>query len=314
MNMSMIRHNRRQRLLGAIALICGLALAMPAYAQKRKKAPAPKKPEPTSMLWKVHSDGNFIYELGSVHVLGPESYPLAPAIESAISDAEAFTFETNLDSMLNSADAVMGEMFMRGMFTGDTTLSMVLPKGLYDSTAGRLKTAGMDIRLFESARPWVTAMILMGLELQEGELEAGLGIEAYVGERAAETAKPIASLESAQFQIGLFAGLSLDAQITFLRQSLAEGGEGTGELDAMIDAWERGDAEGLASILTKEMATDGEFYRKAITERNLNWMPYIEEKLKGRERHMIVVGAGHLVGEGGVIRMLERKGYRVEQL
>jgi uncharacterized protein YbaP (TraB family) len=36
--------------------------------------------------------------------------------------------------------------------------------------------------------------------------------------------------------------------------------------------------------------------------------------LKNNERCFIVVGAGHLVGKDGVVRLLQARGFKVEQL
>jgi uncharacterized protein YbaP (TraB family) len=36
--------------------------------------------------------------------------------------------------------------------------------------------------------------------------------------------------------------------------------------------------------------------------------------LKGKETHFVVVGAGHLVGEKGIVNLMEKKGYKVEQI
>jgi hypothetical protein len=40
----------------------------------------------------------------------------------------------------------------------------------------------------------------------------------------------------------------------------------------------------------------------------------IEEYLKEKGTYFVVVGAGHLVGEKGIIETLRKKGYQVEQL
>jgi uncharacterized protein YbaP (TraB family) len=40
----------------------------------------------------------------------------------------------------------------------------------------------------------------------------------------------------------------------------------------------------------------------------------IEEFLRTKETYFIVVGAGHLVGNKGIIEILRGKGYQVEQL
>jgi uncharacterized protein YbaP (TraB family) len=40
----------------------------------------------------------------------------------------------------------------------------------------------------------------------------------------------------------------------------------------------------------------------------------IEEYLKEKETFFVIVGAGHLVGNQGIIRLLKGKGFLVEQL
>ena len=50
------------------------------------------------------------------------------------------------------------------------------------------------------------------------------------------------------------------------------------------------------------------------TDRNRRWIPQIETMLAAPETTLVVVGAAHLVGRDGVVEMLRRKGYVVEQL
>jgi uncharacterized protein YbaP (TraB family) len=51
-----------------------------------------------------------------------------------------------------------------------------------------------------------------------------------------------------------------------------------------------------------------------LTQRNLNWVPKIEKILETDQIPMIVVGAAHLVGPDSVVGLLEKKGYKVEQM
>ena len=54
-------------------------------------------------------------------------------------------------------------------------------------------------------------------------------------------------------------------------------------------------------------------YQSLIVERNNNWMPQLEKCLARTTPCMVVVGAAHLVGPDGLLTLLQRKGYRVEQ-
>jgi hypothetical protein len=40
----------------------------------------------------------------------------------------------------------------------------------------------------------------------------------------------------------------------------------------------------------------------------------IEDFLKAKKTYFVIVGAGHLVGDQGIIEILKGKGYLVEQL
>ena len=49
-------------------------------------------------------------------------------------------------------------------------------------------------------------------------------------------------------------------------------------------------------------------------DRNRNWIPEIERLMGTDEIELVLFGALHLVGEDGVLAMLENRGYRIDQL
>ena len=62
------------------------------------------------------------------------------------------------------------------------------------------------------------------------------------------------------------------------------------------------------------MSHTASLYAAMVTNRNKSWIPKIEQMLKGKSDALIVVGAAHLVGKGGVVELLKAKGYSVEQM
>lgn len=79
----------RQRLILAGLLTCSL-LAGSASAQTGKK----------HFLWKVEGPkGGVVYLLGSMHVLTPDFYPLAPEIDKAFAASATLVEEVDLDEM-----------------------------------------------------------------------------------------------------------------------------------------------------------------------------------------------------------------------
>ena len=54
--------------------------------------------------------------------------------------------------------------------------------------------------------------------------------------------------------------------------------------------------------------------KKLLDDRNERWIEPLEKILNGDKAVMVVVGAGHLAGENSVVELLEKKGWKIEQL
>ena len=60
--------------------------------------------------------------------------------------------------------------------------------------------------------------------------------------------------------------------------------------------------------------TDADYEEALYTKRNLRMAESIDSLATAGEKAFIVVGAAHLVGSGdNVLRLLEKKGYRIRQ-
>ncbi|WP_298267048.1 TraB/GumN family protein [Geobacter sp.] len=102
-------------------------------------------------------------------------------------------------------------------------------------------------------------------------------------------------------------------QELFLISTMREGGE---KLDAAYRAWESGDAAALEEATLGELKRDPSLepvFEKLIFARNRAMAAAIERRMQGKGPVFVVVGAAHLVGPRGIVELLRRKGYRVEQ-
>jgi len=85
----------------------------------------------------------------------------------------------------------------------------------------------------------------------------------------------------------------------------------------LFEFWEKGDAEGMEELLFEDIGQEPAlepYYEVFLDQRNYNMMAEIEEYLADEYTYFIVVGAAHLVGEEGLLNLLEEAGYEVEQL
>ena len=124
-------------------------------------------------------------------------------------------------------------------------------------------------------------------------------------------------LENLDYQIDLLSKFSDEEQELFLRYTLKDLDILSRELDELTKAWISGDARGVESVMRRSMVEDeriSSVYDKLILERNRNMASKIDDFLRTKETYFVIVGAGHLVGDQGIIEILKRKGYLVEQL
>ena len=76
----------------------------------------------------------------------------------------------------------------------------------------------------------------------------------------------------------------------------------------MLAAWRAGNNSELAAELSDAYKQFPELYRVLVSERNERWLPQIRGYLNADHNVLVVVGALHLVGKGGLLDLLKNAG------
>src|SRR3569833_2516973 len=140
------------------------------------------------------------------------------------------------------------------------------------------------------------------------------GVEQQLTHDAQADGLPISGLETIDEQLGVLQGLSKSDQAKFLDMAVEEMHDVGSETQSVVSAWRSGDAAKLAALLSDEYKSFPNLYKALVTERNKRWVPQIEKLLHGSQDAFVVVGALHLVGDGGLLELLRRDGIKDEQL
>jgi uncharacterized protein YbaP (TraB family) len=262
-------------------------------------------------LWEIHGKHNTIYLLGSIHVLRPSDYPLAPAMLDAYSHAQALYMEVNLQEI--DSHSMQTELLASALLRDGKTLPGILGKQRYDHAAALARDVGVELSKFDQFAPWFAAEAISQLQLMQLGFQPQSGVEMYFLQRAKSDAKSVAGLETVHDQIALFDGLTLDAQAEYLLSSLEEARDLPKEVDSMVKAWNRGDTSWFEREMKSEFGRDPTLYQSVLVARNRKWIPKIEALLKGDKNYLIIVGTGHLVGAGSVIDLLKKDGIGATQ-
>jgi len=262
--------------------------------------------------WKASGKGGVIYLVGSIHVMTPDFYPLNPALEAAFKDADLLVEEVDMAEMLDPAAQM--KILSRGMLPGDQSLDKLLSPAtlaLVRKATGDLGAAGGPLMRF---KPWMLAVALQGMELQKAGFDPELGLDKHFYDAAIEAGKNVQGLETADYQISVFDGMTMEQQDRMLAQTLRELATELASVGKLADAWKIGDVPTVERIVQAELKAEPLIYQRLLVDRNKNWLPKIEALFGRSGRALVVVGAAHLVGPDGVVAMLRAKGYTVEQM
>ena len=269
----------------------------------------PKK----NFLWKIQSKTNSVYVLGSIHYLKKEMYPLNETIEKAFEQSDVLVVEANID---DTGKVDTQKLVESALYLDDETLEKHVSTQTYGLVKKELERLAVPLELIGKQKPWFLSLTLASLEIVKLGFDPNYGIDRYFLSKA-EGKKKILEMESFDYQINLFCQLTEKEQELLLLYTLKDIKVLEQVLDRLIQAWTSGDDKGLESIVTKSVTEDkrlAPIYDKFIYERNRNMASKIEDYLKTKETYLVIVGAGHLVGNQGIIEILKGKGFFVEQL
>ena len=265
-----------------------------------------------SPVWAIRGAHNTVYLAGSVHLLPAQDAALPPAFDRAYADSDKLVMELDL-GQLDPLQAA-GWMMEHGALPAGSTLRGVLGEPRYTRVSAAAADLGLSMEILDGQSPWVVGIELADLEYLHLGFDPQQGVEEQLVHRAQSDGKPTAGLETLPEELASLEALSREDQLRLLDQTLSELKEAPGEMQEVLGAWRRGDAARLASLLAREYRAFPALYRPLVTARNQRWLPQIEQLLHGERNCLVVVGALHLVGEGGLLELLRRDGFAPVQL
>jgi len=264
-----------------------------------------------SALWRIRGEHNVVYLLGSVHILPKSVYPLHPALERAFADSQQVAFEVDIGRATGGqVRQAFGEI---GTYPrGDDLSHHVSPLTLQ---IVKLACAQLGVS-YEKAKRFKASLLAELLTLRYTELagfQEEFGVDIYFYQRAKALNKPIFGLETVSDQANvLLQNVKKGEQhLLFTIGSLPEYKIA---LTEMVEAWRNGQVDVLDRFLNQDESNDPEMFYRMFAKRNARWLPQIERLTHENFNCLVIVGAGHLVGNHGLIETLRHRGYRIEQL
>jgi Uncharacterized protein conserved in bacteria len=277
---------------------------------------------PKCCVWRVTNAKAPFYLVGSVHALDRNDYPLPRPYELALKDARRLLFEFNP----NRAAEFDKKFAAAGKYPpGQDIRSKIDPKLLawlrenvspVNVDHNRLTKSRPRVADFDGSlgyKPWWIAQHLVDTR-NSSNMSTSHGLDDYLVGRARKTGQEIDGLESVDEHVAVLGGLPDRDSEFLLRDALNQSKSGAVEFTRMRSAWRKGDTAALwagDAHLRKEAP---QIAARFVDQRNIKWIPRIEAELKTGKPTAIVAGALHFSGPNSVIALLQKRGYKIEQL
>lgn len=273
------------------------------------------------LLWKVSGNGldRPSYVIGTHH-LAPLSVKDSIAnLQQAIDQTEQVYGEIVMDDANNPE--ILMKMQQAMMLPADTTLKSFYTQAQYDTIAAVVKNyMGVDLALFDKLKPaTITTQLSVALAMKSLKgFNPQEQLDTWFQTQARQAGKKVGSLETIDMQINvLYNSQTLMRQALLLYCTATHIEQGVDQSLRMNQAYMKQDLDELLAIIEEKMgdACDStpEEISTLIYGRNANWACQFPSIMK-QSPTLFVVGAGHLPGPQGLLKLLQKQGYTVEAM
>lgn len=258
-----------------------------------------------SLLWKITGNGlkEASYLYGTIHITCDEKLP--PKAIKAMDETKQLYLELDMDDP-TLQQSMMGGMMMK---EGKTLTSLSSAEDFKVLDDFLKKQLGYSAQMFNTIKPFMISAMLYP-KLIECEMKS---VEGSLMTLSKEQKEEILGLETVQEQLAVFDAIPYEVQMNELVKTAKSNlGNDKTEMDLMLKTYKSEDITAMVTMMKQsENEITSKFEEVLLTERNKKWIPKIETIAKETPT-FFGVGAGHLGGENGVIKLLRKAGYKVE--
>ena len=265
------------------------------------------------LVWKISGNGiqKPSYILGTHHGCPFNYCDSIPGLMKAFDKVDNIIGEINMIEFSEMSPERMQKMQAMMMMPADTSLlSLFSTEEAAKVNEWLGKKMGASLEMLSVMKPMTIMVRVQNKEMMEviPEIATMTTIDKYMQTLGQRKGKTIGELETADYQMELLYGNSLEEQADALLEMI-DHGDSKGLLQQLTNAYKSQNLDTLWKVFQEQMT--GYEYDAIVKVRNLNWEKQIKELLP-KQSTLFVVGAGHLPGESGMINLLREAGYKVK--
>lgn len=260
-----------------------------------------------SLLQKISGNGlkKPSYLLGTIHITNEDTIPVFEKAKNVLPKCKIFALEIKMDNPL-SLLGLLDQM----KIPNNKTIRDYLTEQEYVklNTIFEEKT-GFKLKLFEVFQP-VFIEALLEVDTKGNEVKKSTMMDMELQSLAKKQKLKIIGLETAEEQLATLSNISIDDQVAALKAHLYSDTIQQ-ETVSVNQMYLKNNATELYNWMAQKMKADE--IKFMLTDRNMRMCERAIIQIQTQPT-LIAIGAGHLGGENGLINLLRKKGYIVEDV
>lgn len=271
--------------------------------------------QPQPAIWRIADSDTTIFLFGTVHSLPPGFRWRNPALEGVIVRADQLWLESVDDK--NSDVTFREGLSKEAVGSLPPLLERVSP--LYRARLVALQSMlpPETVKEMDAMPTWIAAMGVGFIrDLLVGDMPSP-GADDWLEQHFRAVGKPIEAIEDSKSVVTNINSIPEGAQRMMLDAALAAPDRTRTELDGPAHAWAKGEVgpDSPLIIVPEQLDPAGTMADPLLTKRNSEWVDTLLKRGMARPGTILfAAGAGHFVGPGSVIELLQRRGIRVERV
>ena len=256
-----------------------------------------------ALLWEISGKGisSPSYIFGTIHMICPEDFIISDTVRRVFSRTQKLYLELDMD------DPMMTVKSMKLSLKTDGSIKDMMAKEDYERLEKFMKDSiGLPMLLMNRMKPFTLMSLLYDRILPCKKKES---YELSFLEMARKEKKEVLGLERIEDQFNVFDKIPDSSEIRMIMNMVDDLESQRRDFEEMVSLYKKKDLSSLALLISKSSG-QSDYEDILIFNRNRNWIP-VMEKAMSDHGNFFAVGAGHLPGENGVIRLLRKAGYTV---
>lgn len=262
-------------------------------------------------LWRISRPGvQSSYVFGTIHLADPRVLEVPEPVLQALEHARSFAME------VPNWEGHDWRMYEAAQLPGRGRLEALIGAAAFEQLRVALAPRAIPDPVIARLKPWAA---LANIAVTPEDYE-GATLDQKLFALALARRLRIEALEGTEEHIAVFDGIPLETQIAMLRHTLEQRDYLVSMIEPTLQAWLRRDLAGIRAVNERIVARFPDmaphyalFIRHLVDNRSVVMAHRLYMKLRAGGV-FVAVGATHLYGESGLLRLIEKQGYRLQRV